>query len=99
MPSKIRLYFPNKIESDLISYLTKDQSHYVKDVIRLKVGASLSVFNIQGEWDAIIENYENKSAKIKILEKTRNKDNESNIWLAFSPIKQNPLNFIIQKGT
>ena len=99
MHSKIRLYFPNKIESDLISYLTKDQSHYVKDVIRLKVGASLSVFNIQGEWDAIIENYENKGAKIKILEKTRNKDNESNIWLAFSPIKQNPLNFIIQKGT
>ena len=38
-------------------------------------------------------------AKIKIMEKLRDKDNEKNIWLAFSPIKQNPLNFVIQKGT
>ena len=38
-------------------------------------------------------------AKIKIMEKIRDKDNEKNIWLAFSPIKQNPLNFVIQKGT
>ena len=33
------------------------------------------------------------------MEKVRDKDNEKNIWLAFSPIKQNPLNFVIQKGT
>ena len=35
----------------------------------------------------------------KKLEKIKDKENEKNIWLAFSPIKQNPLNFIIQKGT
>ena len=34
-----------------------------------------------------------------MLKKVRDKDNEQNIWLAFTPIKQNPLNFIIQKGT
>ena len=33
------------------------------------------------------------------MEKVRDKDNEKNIWLAFSPIKQNSLNFLIQKGT
>ena len=33
------------------------------------------------------------------MEKVRDKSNEKNIWLAFSPIKQNPLNFLIQKGT
>ena len=33
------------------------------------------------------------------MEKVRDTDNEKNIWLAFSPIKQNPLNFLIQKGT
>ena len=59
----------------------------------------MSVFNAQGEWSAIIENYEKEGARIKILKKVRDKDNEKNIWLAFSPIKQNPLNFIIQKGT
>ena len=50
MASKIRLYFSDKIQSELISHLTKEQSHYVKDVIRLKVGDLFSIFNTQGEW-------------------------------------------------
>ena len=99
MTLKIRLYFSNKIQSDLISHLTKDQSHYVKNVMRLKKGDVLSVFNSRGEWNAVIETYEKKGIRIKILEKSRDKKNEKNIWLAFSPIKQNPLNFVIQKGT
>jgi len=99
MSSIIRLYFPDKIQSDLSSHLTSEQTHYVKDVMRLKIGDKLSIFNTLGEWNAIIESYEKNKAKIKIMEKARDKNNEKNIWLAFSPIKQNSLNFVIQKGT
>ena len=99
MSSIIRLYFPDKIQSNLSSHLTKEQTHYVKDVMRLKIGNKLSIFNTQGEWNAVIESYEKNEAKIKVEGKVRDKDNEKNIWLAFSPIKQNPLNFLIQKGT
>ena len=99
MTSTIRLYFPDKIQSDLSSHLTKEQTHYVKDVMRLRIGNIISIFNTQGEWSAAIESYEKKGAKIKIMEKSRNRDNEKNIWLAFSPIKQTSLNFVIQKGT
>ena len=99
MSSTIRLYFPDKIQSDLSSHLTKEQTHYLKDVMRLKKGDKLSIFNTLGEWNAVIESYEKKGVKIKIIDKTRDKSNEKNIWLAFSPIKQNPLNFVIQKGT
>jgi len=99
MNTKIRLYFFDKIQSDLIAHLKKEQIHYLKDVMRLKVGDTFSVFNNQGEWKASLENYEKQGAKIKILEKSRDKKNEQDIWLAFTPIKQNPLNFIIQKGT
>ena len=99
MSSTIRLYFPNKIQSNLSSHLTKEQTHYLKDVMRLKAGDKLSIFNTQGEWNAVIESYDKNAAKIKIMEKVRDKNNENNIWLAFSPIKQNPLNFVIQKGT
>ena len=38
MSLKIRLYFSDKIQSDLVSHLTNEQSHYVKDVMRLKIG-------------------------------------------------------------
>jgi len=99
MFAKIRLYFSDKIKSDLISHLTRKQFHYVRDVMRLKIGDSFSVFNDQGEWNVIIENYEKDRARIKILKKVRNKKSEKNIWLAFSPIKQNPMNFMIQKTT
>ena len=99
MTTKVRLYFSDKIQSDLVSQLTKTQSHYVKDVMRLKIGDGFSIFNAQGEWNASIESYEKESARIKILDKLRDKKKEQNIWLAFTPIKQNPLNFIIQKGT
>jgi len=99
MSSTVRLYFPDKIQSNLSSHLPKEQTHYVKDVMRLKIGEKLSIFNTLGEWNVVIESYEKKGAKIKIMEKVRDKDNEKNIWLAFSLIKQNPLNFIIQKGT
>ena len=99
MIAKIRLYFSDKIQSDLVAQLTKEQTHYIKDVMRLKIGDSFSVFNNQGEWQVSILNYERQATKIKVLGKFRDKKEEQNIWLAFSPIKQNPLNFIIQKGT
>ena len=99
MSAIIRLYFPDKIQSDLSSHLPKEQTHYIKDVMRLKIGDKLSIFNISGEWNAVIQSYEKKGARIKVMKKVREKENEKNIWLAFSPIKQNPLNFIIQKGT
>jgi 16S rRNA (uracil1498-N3)-methyltransferase len=99
MNKKIRLYFSDKIQSDLVAHLQKEQSHYLKDVMRLKAGDTFSVFNSEGEWSACVQNYEKKSTKIKILEKVRDKKNEHNIWLAFTPIKQNPLTFMIQKGT
>ena len=99
MSAIIRLYFPDKIQSDLSSHLPKEQTHYIKDVMRLKIGDKLSIFNISGEWNAIIQSYEKKGARIKVMKKVREKENEKNIWLAFSLIKQNPLNFIIQKGT
>ena len=99
MNTKIRLYFSDKIQSDLVAHLKKEQSHYLKDVMRLNIGDSFSIFNTQGEWNANIQSFEKEGVKIKILKKLRIKKNEKNIWLAFTLIKQNPLNFMIQKST
>ena len=63
MNTKIRLYFSDKIESDLVAHLKKEQSHYLKDVMRLKSGDTFSIFNNQGEWKASVINYEKQAAK------------------------------------
>ena len=99
MTSKIRLYFSDKIQSNLVTHLDKKQSHYIKNVMRLKPGENISIFNSCGEWNSKIESYEKGKANIKILNKIRDEENEKKIWLAFSPIKQNPLNIMIQKAT
>ena len=99
MGAKVRLYFSDRIQSDLVAHLKKEQTYYIKDVMRLKVGDNFSVFNTQGEWNAAILSYGKESVQIKILNKFRDKKNEQNIWLAFTPIKQNSLNFVIQKAT
>ncbi len=99
MNTKIRLYFSDKIRSDLVTQLKKEQSHYIKNVMRLKEGDTFSVFNSQGEWNASVQNYKKHQTQIKVLKKVRDKNYEQNIWLAFALIKKNPLNFMIQKGT
>ena len=109
MTSKIRLYFSDEIKSNLVAQLDKKQSHYIKNVMRLKLGENISIFNSSGEWNSKIESYEKGNAQIKVLDKLHGqeryrkellyKENEKKIWLAFSPIKQNPLNFMIQKTT
>ena len=69
MTSKIRLYFSDKIQSDSIAHLNKNQSHYIKNVMRLKPGEYISIFNSYGEWNSKIESYQKGKAHIKVLDK------------------------------
>ena len=92
MDTKIRLYFSGKIQSDLVAQLSKEQSHYLKDVMRLKVGDSFSVFNIQGEWNANVHTYEKEGAQIKIFSiegklMFSNLMTEENEWIDISNVE------------
>ena len=100
MPSKIRLFFPKELKANLLSNLSAEQSHYIKNVMRLKPGDTISLFNSKnGEWLTKIVNHnkENTEFKVEKLIKTRKLEND--IWLAFSPIKKSPLDIMIQKAT
>ena len=100
MPSKIRLYFSKELKSNLLSNLSVEQSHYIKNVMRLKPGDTISLFNsINGEWSAKIVNHNKENTDFKVEKLIKNKKLENDIWLAFSPIKKNPLNMMIQKTT
>tara|TARA_B100000579_G_scaffold434753_1_gene456369 strand:- start:658 stop:1275 length:618 start_codon:yes stop_codon:yes gene_type:complete len=67
--------------------------------MRIKVGETFSLFNSDGEWEAKIKKILNGIVEFKILKKIRHKENPKEIWLAFSPIKSNYFNFMIQKST
>tara|TARA_B100000963_G_scaffold48794_1_gene37032 strand:+ start:1212 stop:1868 length:657 start_codon:yes stop_codon:yes gene_type:complete len=79
--------------------LDKSQSHYLTKVMRLKENEVFSLFNKKGEWEAQILNISKNIIKFKITKQLRQKENLKEFWLAFSPIKSNYQNFMIQKAT
>ena len=97
--SNVRLFFPKSLSLNLSSKLNKSQSHYLEKVMRVKVGESFSLFNQSGEWEAKINEILKGIVEFKVLKKLREKNNEKNIWLAFTPIKSNFFSFMIQKST
>ena len=97
--SNIRLFFPESLSINLKAKLDKSQSHYLNKVMRLKVNETFSLFNQSGEWEAKIKEILNGIVKFNITNQLRQKENSKEIWLAFSPIKSNYFNFMLQKAT
>ena len=97
--SNIRLFFSESLSLNFESKLNKSQSHYIIKVMRIKVGENFSLFNSNGEWLAKITAISKGIAEFLVIEKLRQKDVIKEVWLAFSPIKSNYFNFMIQKAT
>ena len=97
--SNIRLFFSESLSINLESKLNKSQSHYLTKVMRIKIGDNFSLFNSNGEWLVKILDISKGIVEFIIIEKLRHKDITKEIWLAFSPIKSNYFNFMIQKST
>ena len=97
--SNIRLYFSKSLSNNLTDTLDKSQSHYVNKVMRVKENEIFSLFNSSGEWEAKILNISEGIVEFNVTKQLRQKENFKELWLAFSPIKSNYFNFMIQKAT
>ena len=97
--SNIRLFFPKSLSLNLTDKLDKSQSHYVSKVMRVKENEVFSLFNNSGEWEAKILNISKSIVEFNVTKQLRQKENSKELWLAFSPIKSNYFNFMIQKAT
>ena len=97
--SNIRLFFKESLSLNLTAKLDKSQSHYVNKVMRIKVDEVFSLFNSSGEWEAKILNISKSIVEFNVMKQLRKKENVKELWLAFSPIKSNYFNFMIQKAT
>ena len=95
----IRLFYKENLSDNLNSNLDRSQSHYISKVMRIKEGENFSLFNDGGEWEAKISEIKKGIVNFIIVKKLKNSENNSEIWLAFTPIKLNYLNFMIQKAT
>ena len=97
--SNIRLFFSKSLSSNMTDKLDKSQSHYVSKVMRIKENEVFSLFNSGGEWEAKILRISKSIVEFSITRQLRQKKTSKELWLAFSPIKSNYFNFMIQKAT
>jgi len=97
--SNIRLYFPDNIEENSTSLLSKEHIHYVANVMRMKRGSNINFFNKEGEWLSEIIFLDRDRVEVKFLNKTKESSKPSNIELAICLVKKNPMELILQKAT
>ena len=97
--SNIRLFFSDTLSANMIDKLDKNQSHYLSKVMRVKENEVFSLFNKEGEWEAKVLGIFKNIVEFKIIKQLRQKETTKELWLAFSPIKSNYQNFMIQKAT
>tara|TARA_B100001121_G_scaffold121226_1_gene106328 strand:- start:1641 stop:2249 length:609 start_codon:yes stop_codon:yes gene_type:complete len=67
--------------------------------MRIKDNGIFSLFNNNNEWEAKIIKVSKSIVEFKIIKLIRHKENMRELWLAFSPIKSNYQNFMLQKAT
>ena len=95
----VRLYHPKCIVENATGLLSKEHTHYINNVMRLKRGSSIYLFNKEGEWKSEIVFLDKDRVEVKFLEKIKQPSYLSRINLAICLVKKNPMENILQKAT
>jgi 16S rRNA (uracil1498-N3)-methyltransferase len=94
-----RLFLDQPLAAGSEAALTKEQANYLLNVLRMRPGDGLLVFNGRdGEWRAHVASADRKRATLGIAEQTRPQPAPSRITLAFAPLKQARLDYMVQKA-
>ncbi len=76
------------------------QANYLGNVLRLKEGAELLVFDDStGEWLARIAEAGRKHMTLAVERKTRELEAVPDVWLAFAPVKRAQTDWLVEKAT
>ncbi|MBV8838674.1 MAG: 16S rRNA (uracil(1498)-N(3))-methyltransferase [Alphaproteobacteria bacterium] len=79
--------------------LEREAANYLLNVLRLKAGHELLVFNgREGEWRARLDLAGRKSAKLVLLERLRAQTTANDLHYLFAPLKHARLDYMVQKA-
>lgn len=101
MSSKLpRLFVKFKLERGGECALEKDQAHYLGNVLRLKQGERVLLFNGRdGEWCAALAGIGRKGAQVAVEHQTRAQEEGPDLHYLFAPLKRARLDYMAQKAT
>lgn len=97
--SSPRLYVVHDLSRHQEITLDKEQSHYLLNVMRIKAGETVLLFNGRdGEWQGSVTLQGRKTVAVECLEQTREQTLLSQVCYAFAPLKQARLDYMVQKA-
>lgn len=97
---KARLFVPGPLSRGEMVTLGGQEAHYISNVMRLRAGQALALFNGRdGEWLAAVVTCSKKEVTLKVGQNTREQTSEPDLWLAFAPIKRTRIDYMAQKAT
>lgn len=95
-----RLFVRQPLAKDAHVELDAAQANYLGNVLRLREGAELLVFDgSSGEWLAHIEHSAKKRMAVTVERKTREAETIPDVWLAFAPVKRAQTDWLVEKAT
>ena len=97
--SNIRLYYPATIVENSTNLLSKEHTHYLTNVMRLKRGSNVNLFNKDGEWLSEIVFLDRDRVEVKFLNKIKESLKSTNVELAICLVKKTSMEIILQKAT
>lgn len=95
-----RLFIETPLTSDQGVELDKAQSHYLANVMRLKSGATVRVFNGQdGEWLCTLATLSKRGGTLALQAQLRPQVDLPDLHYLFAPLKHARLDYMVQKAT
>jgi len=93
-----RLYVPDPLHGGAEVPLDRDRAHYLVNVLRLREGAGVLVFNGRdGEWRAELGGGK-KPSSLQVLAQTRPQTAPCDLHYVFAPLKHARLDYMVQKA-
>ncbi|MEQ9144099.1 MAG: 16S rRNA (uracil(1498)-N(3))-methyltransferase [Parvibaculaceae bacterium] len=96
---KVRLFVEADLGAGLGVVPTRDQTHYLLNVMRMRDGDAVRLFNGRdGEWLGHLDQVKKRSCLIALDRQTRPQEGLPDLWLLFAPVKRARLDFMVQKA-
>ena len=94
-----RLFVDAPLASGAQLALERGQAHYLINVMRLRAGARVLVFNGRdGEWLAEFRDISRKACSLTVIEQARTQEPAGDLEYWFAPLKQARLDYMVQKA-
>src|ERR1041385_2018886 len=93
-----RLFAEAALAEGAVLTLAPNQTNYLVNVLRLKPGAGVLVFNgHDGEWRAQIGATRKKGAELTVIERVREQTAPADLHYLFSPLKHARLDYMVDR--